>query len=83
MTRGGCFDVDITRAEKFAAASGHQVMSSEQEVIASSDIIYICTWTSEHQRLVEMCIAANKPFFCEKPLSTGFTQAQQMTTAAA
>ena len=83
LSRGGCFDIDTTRAEKFAAASGHQVMSSEQDVIASCDIIYICTWTSEHQRLVDMCIAAGKPFFCEKPLSIGFTQAQQMTTTAA
>jgi predicted dehydrogenase len=83
IVRGGCYDVDTNRAQVFAQASGSTVMSSEQEVIDSSDLVYICTWTSEHQRLVEMCIAAQKPFFCEKPLSTGLASAHAMHTAAA
>ena len=57
-------------------------MSSEEEVINTSDVLYICTWTSEHQRLVYMCIAAGKPFFCEKPLSTGFVKAKEMYESA-
>lgn len=57
-------------------------MSSADEVIASSDLVYICTWTSEHQPLVNKCIAAGKPFFCEKPLGISFQQAQQMYDAA-
>jgi predicted dehydrogenase len=82
MTRGGCYDIDTARAEVFAQGSGSTVMNSEAEVIASSDIVYICTWTNEHQRLVDMCIAAGKPFFCEKPLSTGFDKAREMYDAA-
>ena len=82
MIRGGCYDIDTARAEVFAQGSGSAVMNSEAEVIASSDIIYICTWTNEHQRLVDMCIAAGKPFFCEKPLSTGFNKAREMYDAA-
>lgn len=82
MVRGGCYDIDTSRAETFAHGSGSTVMHSEEEVIASSDIVYICTWTSEHQRLVDMCIAAGKPFFCEKPLSTGFDKAREMYEAA-
>lgn len=82
IVRGGCFDIDPQRAATFAQASGSSVMSSEQEVIDSSDLVYICTWTSEHQRLVEMCIAAGTPFFCEKPLSTGLAPAQSMYEAA-
>ncbi|CAB4595391.1 unannotated protein [freshwater metagenome] len=83
LTRGGCFDIDSERAEKFAQASGSTVMTSEDEVIATSDLVYICTWTSEHQRLVTKCIAAGKPFFCEKPLSVGLQQASEMHTSAA
>ena len=78
LVRGGCFDVDPERANAFSQASGSVVMNSEAEVIASSDIVYICTWTSEHQRLVELCIASGKPFFCEKPLSIGFDEAAAM-----
>ena len=58
LVRGACFDVDRTRAEVFAQGSGSHVVESEQEVIDSSDLVYICTWTGEHQRLVSMCIAA-------------------------
>ena len=82
MIRGGCYDIDIARAEVFAQSSGSTVMNSEEEVIANSDVVYICTWTNEHQRLVDMCIAAGKPFFCEKPLSTGFDKAREMYDAA-
>lgn len=82
MVRGGCFDIDRSRSEAFAKASGSTAMNSEQEVIDSSDAVYICTWTSEHERLVNMCIAAGKPFFCEKPLSIDFAHAQAMNNAA-
>ncbi len=81
-TRGPVFDVDPARATAFAEASGSTVVSSEQEVVDGSDLVYICTWTSEHARLVDMCIAAGKPFFCEKPLSTGLAGAERMTQAA-
>jgi predicted dehydrogenase len=82
MTRGGCFDIDAERSAVFAQASGSTVMASADEVIASSDMVYICTWTSEHQPLVEKCIAAGKPFFCEKPLSIGLSEASEMHSAA-
>ena len=82
MVRGGCFDIDIDRAHTFAAASGSTVMHSADEVIADSDIVYICTWTSEHHRLVNLCVEAGKPFFCEKPLSVGLTHAAEMHIAA-
>lgn len=82
LVRGGCYDIDPVRAATFAQASGSTVMASEQEVIDTSDLVYICTWTSEHQRLVDMCIAAKKPFFCEKPLSTDLASARAMHTAA-
>jgi predicted dehydrogenase len=82
IVRGACYDVDRARAEVFAQGSGSHVVNSEQEVIDSSDLVYICTWTGEHQRLVSMCIAAGKPYFCEKPLGTTFLSASQMTTEA-
>ena len=82
MVRGGCFDIDVDRAKAFAQASGSTVMASADEVIATSDVVYICTWTSEHQRLVDACIAAGKPFFCEKPLGISFDQAKTMNASA-
>lgn len=82
IVRGSCYDIDIKRAEIFAQGSGSTVVDSEQSVIDSSDLVYICTWTSEHQRLVSMCISAGKPYFCEKPLGIDFRSADAMNTEA-
>lgn len=82
MIRGGCFDIDPERSAVFAQASGSTVMASADEVIATSDLVYICTWTNAHQQLVEACIAAGKPFFCEKPLGVSFDQAKHMNSVA-
>jgi hypothetical protein len=83
IVRGPVFDLDPARAAAFAAASGSTVAASEDEVIAGSDLVWICTWTSEHARLVDKCIAAGRPFFCEKPLSVDLPGATAMARAAA
>lgn len=82
IARGPCFDIDPDRADAFAKASGSVIASSDNEVIERSDLVYITTWTSEHARLVDRCIAAGKPFFCEKPLDVSFDGARAMTQAA-
>ena len=34
------------------------------------DAVYVCTWTSEHPRLVAAAVERGLPVFCEKPLAT-------------
>lgn len=82
IARGGCYDVDPARARAFADASGSTPMESEQQVIDTSDMVYICTWTSEHERIAAMCIATGRPYFCEKPLGTSLASARAMHEAA-
>ncbi len=78
IVRAGAYDPDIDRVKSFCAASGHVQCDSEDEVIASADAVYVCTWTSEHRRLVEKVIAAGKSVFCEKPLSPTLAEAKQL-----
>jgi predicted dehydrogenase len=40
--------------------------------------VYICTWTSEHPRLVAAACARGLPVFCEKPLAVDLDRARQM-----
>jgi predicted dehydrogenase len=61
-------DVDPDRAAAFAARTGAAVLD-EAGVIASSDAVFVTTWTSEHPRLVAAVAAAGKAVFCEKPLA--------------
>ena len=78
--RAGVYDPDRARAEEFAqrAGRGAFVCDSEDEVIASSDAVYVCTWTSEHPRLVEKAARAKRAVFCEKPLATTVGAARRM-----
>lgn len=74
-------DPDPERAAAFAAASGARALGSEEAVLDAVDAVYVCTWTSEHPRLVGLAAARGLPVFCEKPLATGLDGAQAMTDA--
>lgn len=74
----GVFDPDADRCRAFAAASGAPAFGSEEEVLDGCDAVYVCTWTSEHRRLVEAAVARNLAVFCEKPLSTDLSGATAM-----
>ena len=79
----GVFDPDPGRAERFAAASGATTCTSEDEVLDSCDAVYICTWTSEHPRLVAAACARGLSIFCEKPLATDLAGAGATAAAVA
>jgi len=77
----GVYDPDTAKGERFAAASGAPLLGSEDEVIAASDAVYVCTWTSEHPRLVQQVIGAGKAVFCEKPLAIDLDSATALVGA--
>lgn len=79
--RAGVYDPDPARAEAFARASGSTVCASEEEVLDSCDAVYICTWTSEHPRLVDAAVERGLALFCEKPLATTLDGARRMQRA--
>jgi predicted dehydrogenase len=78
---GGVFDPDRDRAERLAAASGAALCRSEDEVLERCDAVYVCTWTSEHPRLVEAAARRGRAVFCEKPLAVDLPLARRMTAA--
>lgn len=78
VVRAGVYDPNRTRADLFAAASGHTVCETEDQVLDSCDAVYVCTWTSEHQRQVAKAAQRGLAVFCEKPLATTFAAAGQM-----
>jgi predicted dehydrogenase len=80
-TWAGVFDPDRERAERFAAASGAAPCDSEDEVVAGCDAVYVCTWTSEHPRLVAKVAEAGRAVFCEKPLATDLPAVDSMLAA--
>ena len=83
VARAGAYDLDAARLSAFCAASGHQACASEEEVLDSCDAVYICTWTSEHPRLVSAAAERGLAIFCEKPLATSLAGAREMAGTVA
>jgi len=79
--RAGVYDPDGERASAFAAASGHTVCADEDEVLDTCDAVYVCTWTSEHPRLVAKAVARGLAVFCEKPLGIDLAQSEALAAA--
>ncbi len=74
----GVFDKDRARADEFSSMTGSPVRDSEAEVLDSCDAVFICTWTSEHPRLVESAVERRLAVFCEKPLATDLKGARHI-----
>ncbi|HEX9991943.1 MAG TPA: Gfo/Idh/MocA family oxidoreductase [Acidimicrobiales bacterium] len=77
----GVHDPDRRRAEAFAAASGATVCDGEEQVLDGCDAVYVCTWTSEHVRLVRAAAERGLAVFCEKPLATDLAGAVEVARA--
>jgi predicted dehydrogenase len=78
---GPVYDPEDARAADFSERWGAVVAGSEDEVLDTADAVYVCTWTSEHPRLVLAAADRGRPVFCEKPLATGSAAARAMTEA--
>lgn len=77
------YDADPERTKAFAQASGATPMDSEEAVLDAVDAVYVCTWTSEHPRLVAAAADRGLPVFCEKPLATTLDAARAMADGVA
>lgn len=75
------FDPDVDRRDGFARRWGATAVDDEAAVFDRSDAVYVCTWTSEHRRLVDEACRRGLPVFCEKPLAFDGDTAAAMVEA--
>ena len=78
-TIAAVYDADPERTEAFARASGAAPMASEEAVLDAVDAVYVCTWTSEHPRLVAAAVELGPSgvtvnCICPGPIRTGMTE---------
>lgn len=71
-------DPDDDRAAEFAKWTDAVVKDSPAEVVADSDVVFICTWTSEHEPMLELVADAGRAVFLEKPVATDLATARAM-----
>lgn len=78
-TLTGVYDQDEARARAFSDNWKIPLRPDADAVLDGCDAVYVCTWTSEHNRLVEAAVARRLAVFCEKPLAMDLAGARAMT----
>jgi myo-inositol 2-dehydrogenase/D-chiro-inositol 1-dehydrogenase len=63
------YDLDPDSAARFAAETGVALAPNLDSLVASSDIVWICTWTAGHLPVARAAAAAGRPVFVEKPMA--------------
>jgi myo-inositol 2-dehydrogenase / D-chiro-inositol 1-dehydrogenase len=76
------YDVVDERAQILSRSSGANVARSAEELIASSDAVYITTPNTKHTELAIAAAEAGKHVFCEKPMATNMTDAEKVLDAS-
>lgn len=76
------YDLVDERAQSLSRSSGANVSPSAEELIASSDAVYITTPNTKHTELAITAAEAGKHVFCEKPMATNLADAQKVLDAA-
>ena len=65
----GCYDIDLEKGKKVAAAHGVKAFEDEASLIAAVDIVDVVTPTVSHFELAQKAIESGRHVFIEKPLS--------------
>lgn len=76
-------DTDHDRAAELGGQLGADVVPSDHDLIASSDVdaVIIASHDSAHAQQVMACVEAGKPVLCEKPLAPTVEECQQIVSA--
>jgi predicted dehydrogenase len=72
-------DRDRARAERLAARHGATVHDSIESLLESVDVVWVCTWTSEHLDVVRAASERSQAVMCEKPLAPTLAECEAVT----
>ena len=75
------YDADLTRASALADELGANVAPSVEQLIASSDAVVIASPDDLHAEQALLCLDAQRPTLCEKPLAPSVADARSVVDA--
>lgn len=76
-------DLDGARAERLAAATGFARATTDwRAAVDGSDVVVIAVPSDGHAEIARACIAAGKPFLCEKPVGLSAAEAAALAAEA-
>jgi myo-inositol 2-dehydrogenase / D-chiro-inositol 1-dehydrogenase len=72
-------DLDSDKAVRLIEAHGEGVATADvEEALDGADAAWICTPTSSHKQVVEHCVDHGVAIYCEKPLATDLSGAEEI-----
>ncbi len=74
----GVYDTDRSGPTPWRPRPEPPAAGTRTRCWTACDAVFICTWTSEHSRLVDLAAARGLAVFCEKPLATDLAGATAM-----
>ena len=75
------YDADTARASTLADELGAHVAPSVEQLVASSDAVVIASPDDLHAQQALLCLDAQRPTLCEKPLAPTVADAQSVVDA--
>ena len=75
------YDADTARASSLADELGANVAPSVEQLVASSDAVVIASPDDLHAQQALLCLDAQRPTLCEKPLAPTVADAQSVVDA--
>lgn len=78
----GIYDPDEQRCAELAQKYNVSVFSSQEELIASSDVLSIVAPTRFHHEIAIKCLEKNKDIFIEKPIASTVDEAEAIEACA-
>lgn len=75
------YDADTARASALADELGANVAPSVEQLVASSDAVVIASPDDLHAEQALLCLDAQRPTLCEKPLAPAVADAQAVVAA--
>ena len=75
------YDADVARANALADEIGARVAPTVEQLIASSDAVVIASPDALHAEQALICLDAQRPTLCEKPLAPTVSEATSVVDA--
>ena len=75
------YDADLARASALADELGANVAPSVEQLVASSDTVVIASPDAMHPEQALLCLDAQRPTLCEKPLAPTVAGAEEVVSA--
>ncbi|MCJ7438704.1 MAG: Gfo/Idh/MocA family oxidoreductase [Acidimicrobiia bacterium] len=72
------YDTDTERARRLAGSHDAITTDEVESLLDACEVVWVCTWTSEHLPVVRAAVERGRSVFCEKPLAPSLAECEEV-----